>query len=115
MTSCENDSLDATETADICELCVERHRPAATGLRSNRDPTEWLAVTPDPLFAQSAVNRLKSAASELIFEGESYHRDEKPLLGDDPTGNTKPARPSGEGGCLARSDGLRSPGAKSLD
>lgn len=33
--------LDATETGDIYELCVERHHHAATVLTSNRDPSEW--------------------------------------------------------------------------
>jgi DNA replication protein DnaC len=37
-------NLDSTATADIYELCVERHRTAATVLTSNRDPSEWLAV-----------------------------------------------------------------------
>ena len=50
-------NLDATETADIYEICVERHRAAATVLTSNRDPSEWLAVMADPLLAQSAVDR----------------------------------------------------------
>jgi DNA replication protein DnaC len=72
--------LDATETADIYELCVERHHRAATVLTSNRDPSEWLAVMADPLLAQSAVNRLKSAAWELIIEGESYRQREKPSI-----------------------------------
>jgi len=40
--------LDATETADIYEICVERHHRAATVLTSNRDPSEWLAVMADP-------------------------------------------------------------------
>lgn len=77
--------LDATETADIYELCVERHHRAATVLTSNRDPSEWLAVMADPLLAQSAVDRLKSAAWELVIEGESYRRREKPVIdvGDD--------------------------------
>jgi DNA replication protein DnaC len=77
-------NLDATETADIYELCVERHRAAATVLTSNRDPSEWLAVMADPLLAQSAVDRLKSAAWELIIEGESYRQHEKPALGEEP-------------------------------
>ena len=47
-------------------------------LTSNRDPSEWLAVMADPLLAQSAVDRLKSAAWELIIEGESYRQHEKP-------------------------------------
>jgi DNA replication protein DnaC len=80
--------LDATETADFYELCVERHHRAATVLTSNRDPSEWLAVMADPMLAQSTVDRLKSAAWELVIEGESYRQHEKPSLAtpvDDPT------------------------------
>lgn len=72
--------LDATETADIYELVVERHHTAATVLTSNRDPAEWLAMMADPMLAQSAVDRLKSAAWELVIEGESYRQNEKPKL-----------------------------------
>lgn len=72
--------LDATETADVYEICVERHHRAATVLTSNRDPSEWLAVMADPLLAQSAVDRLKSAAWELVIEGESYRQREKPAI-----------------------------------
>jgi len=81
--------LDATETADIYELCVERHHVAATVLTSNRDPSEWLAVMADPLLAQSAVDRLKSAAWELVIEGESYRQREKPSIGS-PTAAPSP-------------------------
>ena len=35
---------------------------------------------PDPMLAQSAVDRLKSAAWELVIEGESYREHEKPTL-----------------------------------
>jgi DNA replication protein DnaC len=83
--------LDATETADFYELVVERHHTAATVLTSNRDPSEWLAVMADPLLAQSAVDRLKSAAWELVIEGESYRRNEKPSLDEGPP--TPPPRP----------------------
>jgi DNA replication protein DnaC len=82
--------LDATETADIYDLCVERHHQAATVLTSNRDPSEWLAVMADPLLAQSAVDRLKSAAWELVIEGESYRQREKPTL----TSPTDPPNPT---------------------
>lgn len=73
--------LDATQTGDVYELVVERHHQAATVLTSNRDPSEWLAVMADPLLAQSAVDRLKSAAWELVIEGESYRQREKPAVG----------------------------------
>jgi hypothetical protein len=62
-------------------------------LTSSRDPSELLAVMADPLLAQSAVDRLKSAAWELIIEGESYRHNEKPTIGeatDPPT--TRPRR-----------------------
>ncbi len=75
--------LDAVETTDVYELCVERHHAAATVLTSNRDPSEWLAFMADPLLAQSAVDRLKSAAWELVIEGESYRQHEKPTIGED--------------------------------
>ena len=52
-------------------------------LTSNRDPVEWLAVMADPLLAQSAVDRLKSAAWELVIEGESYRGREKPVIASD--------------------------------
>jgi DNA replication protein DnaC len=85
-------NLDATETAEIYEICVERHHAAATVLTSNRDPSEWLAVMADPLLAQSAVDRLKSAAWELVIEGESYRQNEKPTLDEEPT-DPLPTRP----------------------
>ena len=34
----------------------------------------------DPLLAQSALDRMKSAAWELVIEGESYRTNEKPTL-----------------------------------
>jgi len=70
--------LDATETADFYELVVERHHKTATVLTSNREPNEWLALMADPLLAQSAVDRLASTAHELVIEGESYRRRQRP-------------------------------------
>ena len=46
----------------------------------------------DPLLAQSAVDRMKSAAWELVIEGESYRKNEKPALSEDPT-NLPPPKP----------------------
>ena len=84
--------LGMTETADIYELVVERHHARATVLTSNRDAVEWLGVMADPLLAQSAVDRLKSAAWELVIEGESYRTNEKPALGDTPPAAQQPGR-----------------------
>jgi DNA replication protein DnaC len=72
--------LDAVATSDLYELVVERHRRASTIVTSNRDPSEWLSAMADALLAQSAIDRLKSAAYELVVEGPSYREREKPTL-----------------------------------
>ena len=72
--------LDATETADFYEIVVERHHNAATVVTSNREPNEWLALMADPLLAQSAVDRLVSTCHELVIEGDSYRRRQRPTI-----------------------------------
>lgn len=73
-------AMDSIDTADIYELIVERHRAAATVTTSNREPLEWLGLMADPLLAQSAIDRLQSAAHELVLEGESYRQRQKPTV-----------------------------------
>jgi DNA replication protein DnaC len=72
--------MDAADTADIYQLIVERHRNAATITTSNREPVEWLALMADGLLAQSAIDRLQSAAWELVLDGESYRRRQRPTI-----------------------------------
>jgi DNA replication protein DnaC len=73
-------SYDHQETQDLYEIVVERHRRASTVVVSNREPKEWLAMMADPLLAQSAVDRLLNAAYELVLEGDSYRRHQKPQV-----------------------------------
>lgn len=80
--------LDTTETTDFYELIVERHRKTATVLTSNREPSEWLAMMADPLLAQSAADRLVSTAHELVIEGDSYRRRQKPSHRNNTHANT---------------------------
>jgi DNA replication protein DnaC len=72
-------ALDAVNTADIYEVIVERHRQTATVVTSNREPIEWLGLMADGLLAQSAIDRLQSSAHELVLDGESYRRRQKPV------------------------------------
>jgi DNA replication protein DnaC len=71
-------AMDAQQTQDVYEVVVERHRSASTIITSNRTPDEWLQTMSDPLLAQSAVDRLQSAAYELVIEGDSYRRRQRP-------------------------------------
>ena len=86
--------LDAADTTDVYELIVERHRSAATVVTSNREPVEWLGLMADPLLAQSAIDRLQSAAYELVLDGESYRRRQKPGIAPlDPPPGAPPSSP----------------------
>jgi DNA replication protein DnaC len=73
-------AMDPIETADFYQLCVERHQRASTIATSNRTPDEWLTMMADPLLAQSAVDRLASAAHQLIIEGPSYRQRQRPSV-----------------------------------
>jgi DNA replication protein DnaC len=84
-------ALDRLDTADVYELVVERHRAAATVVTSNREPIEWLALMADPLLAQSAIDRLQSAAHELVLDGESYRQRQKPTITDNDHLDAPPA------------------------
>ena len=67
--------LDAFALNDFYEITVERHnRKLATIITSNRDPTEWLAMAPDSLLSQAAIDRITAHAHQLILEGPSHRQ-----------------------------------------
>ena len=54
------------------------YQKSSTVVTSNRDPSEWIALMSDPLLAQSAIDRLVATSYELVIEGESYRRHQRP-------------------------------------
>jgi DNA replication protein DnaC len=72
------DLMDATESRDVYEIIIERHRAGSMILTSNRTPDEWLATFSDALLAQSAIDRFTGNAYDLLIEGESYRQRLKP-------------------------------------
>ncbi|MGH3157988.1 MAG: ATP-binding protein, partial [Streptosporangiaceae bacterium] len=70
--------LTPAQTTDFYEIITERHRRASTVVTSNRDASEWLPLMTDPLLAQSAIDRLTSTCHELVIEGDSYRRRQRP-------------------------------------
>jgi DNA replication protein DnaC len=74
------DVMDAIESRDAYEIFTERHRSGSTIVASNRDPEEWHAIFSDPLRAQAAIDRFTSNSYDLVIEGESYRKRQKPTL-----------------------------------
>lgn len=73
-------ALTADETADFFEIVTARHQTASIILTSNRDPSEWLSMLADPLLAQALVDRFTNNAYDVVIEGESYRKKQKPRL-----------------------------------
>ena len=82
--------MSREESRDVYQLFVERTGRASTIVTSNRDTAEWLATFDDVLLAQSAVDRFKNAAYDLVVEGESYRARLKPKVTEE---NPPPAAP----------------------
>lgn len=87
------------ESRDVYQLFVERNARESTVVTSNRDTAEWLSVFDDTLLAQSAVDRFKNNAYDLVIDGESYRSRLKPDIEKDGpppsapvTKNQKPGR-----------------------
>jgi DNA replication protein DnaC len=90
------------ESRDIYQLFVERNARLSTVVTSNRDTAEWIATFDDALLAQSAVDRFKNNAFDLVVDGESYRSRLKPdvdKLGPPPSAPVKkpPVNPRKKG------------------
>lgn len=70
--------LDAQQSSDFYEVILERHRRASTILTSNRSIEEWIPLFEDPVLAQSAIDRLAHNAYQVVMEGESYRKRQRP-------------------------------------
>ncbi|MBL8714577.1 MAG: ATP-binding protein [Myxococcales bacterium] len=76
--------MSREESRDVYQLFVERNGRFPTVVTSNRDTAEWLAAFDDTLLAQSAVDRFKNNAYDLVVDGESYRARLKPKLEEHP-------------------------------
>ena len=72
--------LTDDETMDMYEMVTSRHRAGSMIVTSNRTPDEWLAQLSDPLHAQALVDRFQNNAYDLVVDGESYRKHQKPRL-----------------------------------
>ena len=71
-------ALNPLQTEDFYELVTERHLKSSIVITSNRPPQDWIPLFPDPVMANSALDRLAHHAHHIIMEGDSFRRKLSP-------------------------------------
>lgn len=71
-------ALTTIQAEDFYEIVTERHLKSSIVLTSNRPPQDWVPLFPDPVMANSALDRLAHHAHHIIMEGDSYRRKLSP-------------------------------------
>lgn len=71
-------ALTPIQAEDFYEIIVERHLKSSIIITSNRPPQDWVPLFPDPVMANSALDRLVHHAHHLIMEGDSYRKKLSP-------------------------------------
>ena len=70
--------LSGQEADDIYELIAERANRGSFIITSNRTIDAWVKLFPDPVMANAALDRLANNAHQLVLEGESYRKKNRP-------------------------------------
>lgn len=68
----------ATQADDLYELITERHAHGSLVLTSNRAPVDWYPLFPNPVVAESVLDRLINTAHHLHLDGRSYRPNKRP-------------------------------------
>lgn len=68
--------LTPTQSDDFYEVLSERYLKKSTIFTSNRPLEDWHALFPDPVIANSAMDRIAHNAHQLTMTGESYRNKE---------------------------------------
>jgi DNA replication protein DnaC len=71
--------MTMTQAEDFYEIVAERHLRGSIIVTSNRPPADWLPLFPDPVMANSALDRLAHNAHHFVMKGESYRKKMRPL------------------------------------
>jgi DNA replication protein DnaC len=74
-----------TQAEDIYELIDRRHLNSSLIVTANRAPKDWYPLFPNPVIAESTLDRLISGAHMITLTGKSYRsmlRPSKDLAGE---------------------------------
>lgn len=69
--------LTGTQADDFYEIISERYMKKSTIFTSNREIAEWQGLFPDPIIANSVMDRMAHNAHQITMTGESYRNKGK--------------------------------------
>lgn len=69
--------LTAPQADDLYELVSERQGRSLI-ITSNRAPSDWYPLFPNPVVAESLLDRLINTSHQVIMNGPSYRPDKHP-------------------------------------
>ena len=67
-----------TQAEDLYELICERYRAGSMIVTSNRAPKDWYPLFPNPVLAESALDRLVNSAHHVTLRGRTYRPLRRP-------------------------------------
>ena len=70
--------MSREEAGDIYEIILERYERKSTIITSARSPEEWQSLFPDPILGNSALDRLAHSSYQILMEGESIRKQNRP-------------------------------------
>jgi DNA replication protein DnaC len=68
----------AAQADDLYELITERQTRGSLVLTSNRSAIDWYPLFPNPVVAESVLDRLINTAHHLHLDGRSYRPNKRP-------------------------------------
>jgi DNA replication protein DnaC len=80
----------AAQADDLYELVSERERRGSMILTSNRQPVDWYPLFPNPVVAESLLDRLVNASHLVLMDGKSYRPSRRPKALDGDATSTEP-------------------------
>jgi DNA replication protein DnaC len=71
-------ALTPQEGTDFYEIVLERYEKKSIIVTSARHVDEWQPLFPDPILANSILDRLSHSSYQVLMEGESIRKQERP-------------------------------------
>jgi DNA replication protein DnaC len=69
--------LTPAQADDLYEL-INEHVGRSLTLTSNRSPVDWYPLFPNPVVAESLLDRLINNSHQLLMDGASYRPNKRP-------------------------------------